>query len=155
MGQNLFTYIAVVLGEAVFRKVLQRVVQKEKTSNQADYLQSREKVSYRFYLSWCQELSFALFRHLPVCDRTAMSVENCLCPVSHTMSVSEFPTLRGTAVGPAGDVLFCIEVLLRPHKSAEVLSKTWNLPTTGLKSLEGYFWKVNSGFGTNCSYTVR
>lgn len=66
-----------------------------------------------------------------------------------------FPTLRGTHVNPTGDVLFRLAALLRAHKSIEVLSKTWNLSTTGLKSLEGCLWKMNSGFGTNCSCIVR
>lgn len=79
MGQNLFIYIAVVLGEAVFCKVLKMDSAKRK-------------------------------RHLPVCDRTARAVENCLCPVSHTMSVNVFPTLRRTAVGPSGDVCFVLQL---------------------------------------------
>lgn len=37
MGQNLFTYIAVVLREAVLCKVLQMDSAKRKTGNQADY----------------------------------------------------------------------------------------------------------------------
>lgn len=133
MVQNLFAYIAVVLRKAVFCKVLHMGSPKRKTGNRADYFQSREKVSHRFCLALCQEVSFALFRHLAVCDRPARVVENCLCPVSHTMSVNGCPTLRGTAVSPAGDVLFCLAALLRPHKGTEVLSKTWNLSTTVLK----------------------
>lgn len=66
MGQNPFTYIAVVLGEAVFCKVLQIDGAKKKNCNQVDYFHSGEKVSCRFYLTWGQECSFALFKHLPV-----------------------------------------------------------------------------------------
>lgn len=123
---------------------------KRKTGNQADYFQSREKVSHRFCLALCQEVSFALFRHLAVCDRPARVVENCLCPVSHTMSVNRCPTLRGTAVSPAGDVLFCLAALLRPRKGTEVLSKTWTYLQLDLKSggmfVEGEQWFWNKLF---------
>lgn len=66
MVQNPFTYISVVLGAAVFCKVLQTDGAGKKNCNKADYFQSEEKVSYRCYLTWSQECSFALFGHLLV-----------------------------------------------------------------------------------------
>lgn len=40
MVQNAFTYISVVLGEAVFCKVVQTDVAEKKNCNQADYFQT-------------------------------------------------------------------------------------------------------------------
>lgn len=50
--------------------------------------------SYRKYPTSCQDVSFAPFRHLPVCDRTARAMGDYLGPVRHARTVDGFLTLR-------------------------------------------------------------
>lgn len=75
------------------------------------------------------------------------------------MSINGFLLLKRTAVSPVDGALFFISkapALLVPHKSTEEFSKTWNLSTAGLTSLErNVCRRWTMAFGANCSCFIR
>lgn len=72
------------------------------------------------------------------------------------MPINRFLLLKRTAVSPVDGALFCLAALMTPRKSTEEFSKTWNLSTAGVTSLEGNVcrrWTM--AFGANCSCFIR
>lgn len=130
------------------------MVQKRKTLIEQTTYRVRRKVSYRIFLTWGQECSFGLFRHLPVWQELP-GLWKTACPVTTQCLLMGFLSWKGLL-----SVLLMVpcSVLQLYWYHTKVL-KSFPKPGTCLQ-LDLEVWRNvcrrwTMAFGVNCSCFVR